>query len=193
MPTWSDDYIILLKQLWGLGLSASMIARRLGGDCTCSAVIGKVHRVGLPHRTTVSHITGHTHLKRRSLNKANGHHQTVSQERVKRVQLAQERTDAQSDPDLHIVRDDRGRLIVNDRLDARARRWTYGTGSKGDPYYCCGKPTLPGLSFCEFHARRAFNATQPEPRRWPSSYGHVRHVADVRSLEVLEQVRVEPA
>lgn len=43
---WTDDRVGQLQQLWSEGLSASEIARRLGG-VTRNAVIGKLHRLGL--------------------------------------------------------------------------------------------------------------------------------------------------
>jgi len=46
---WTDERVELLKKLWQDGLSASQIARQLGG-VTRNAVIGKVRRMGLPFR-----------------------------------------------------------------------------------------------------------------------------------------------
>lgn len=43
---WTDERVELLKKLWQDGLSASQIAKQLGG-VTRNAVIGKVHRLGL--------------------------------------------------------------------------------------------------------------------------------------------------
>ncbi len=48
---WSDDRVEQLKNLWTEGLSASQIARALGG-VTRNAVIGKVHRLGLAGRAS---------------------------------------------------------------------------------------------------------------------------------------------
>ena len=48
--SWTDDRVEKLKNLWAEGLSASQIAKDLGG-VTRNAVIGKVHRLGLPART----------------------------------------------------------------------------------------------------------------------------------------------
>jgi GcrA cell cycle regulator len=48
---WSEERVTLLKKLWIEGLSASEIAKQLGG-VTRNAVIGKVHRLGLPLRET---------------------------------------------------------------------------------------------------------------------------------------------
>jgi GcrA cell cycle regulator len=50
---WSDDRVTTLSKLWLDGLSASQIAKQLGG-VTRNAVIGKVHRLGLSGRATPS-------------------------------------------------------------------------------------------------------------------------------------------
>lgn len=50
---WTDERVELLKKLWQDGLSASQIMKQLGG-CTRSAVIGKVHRLGLSGRSKPS-------------------------------------------------------------------------------------------------------------------------------------------
>ena len=50
---WTDERVETLKKLWLDGLSASQIAKQLGG-VTRNAVIGKVHRLGLSGRATPS-------------------------------------------------------------------------------------------------------------------------------------------
>src|ERR1700761_7267033 len=50
---WTDERVELLKKLWLDGLSASQIAKQLGG-VTRNAVIGKVHRLGLSGRAAPS-------------------------------------------------------------------------------------------------------------------------------------------
>src|SRR3569833_4387386 len=50
---WTDERVTLLKKLWLEGLSASQIAKQLGG-VTRNAVIGKVHRLGLSGRAAPS-------------------------------------------------------------------------------------------------------------------------------------------
>ena len=49
MSDWSDTRVTALQSLWLDGLSASQIAKQLGG-LTRNAVIGKVHRLGLSGR-----------------------------------------------------------------------------------------------------------------------------------------------
>ncbi len=51
---WADESRVeLLKKLWADGLPASQIAAKLG-EVTRNAVIGKVHRLGLPGRATTN-------------------------------------------------------------------------------------------------------------------------------------------
>jgi len=50
---WTEERVGILKKLWLEGLSASQIAKQLGG-VTRNAVIGKVHRLGLSGRATPS-------------------------------------------------------------------------------------------------------------------------------------------
>ena len=50
---WTDERVSTLKKLWMDGLSASQIAKQLGG-VTRNAVIGKVHRLGLSGRAAPS-------------------------------------------------------------------------------------------------------------------------------------------
>jgi GcrA cell cycle regulator len=44
---WNDERIDALTKMWREGLSASQVARQLGGGVSRSAVIGKVHRLGI--------------------------------------------------------------------------------------------------------------------------------------------------
>jgi GcrA cell cycle regulator len=55
LPGWSEDRVERLKVLWADGLSASQVAKQLGG-VTRNAVIGKVHRLGLAGRAAGGRI-----------------------------------------------------------------------------------------------------------------------------------------
>src|ERR1700691_4762226 len=63
--SWTDERVELLKKLWSDGLSASQIAAELGG-ITRNAVIGKVHRLGLPGRAKSTSSTAPRPRKARS-------------------------------------------------------------------------------------------------------------------------------
>lgn len=45
---WTDERLELLRRLWGNGLSITQIGNELG--VSRNAVVGKVHRMGLPKR-----------------------------------------------------------------------------------------------------------------------------------------------
>jgi len=66
MTYWTDARTQDLKALWVEGLSASAIASRLGGKITRNAVISKVHRIGLPGRSTSSRKGGKNLSRRQS-------------------------------------------------------------------------------------------------------------------------------
>lgn len=51
MIFWTDERISALKKYWSEGFSASQIAAKIGG-ISRNAVIGKVHRLNLPGRTS---------------------------------------------------------------------------------------------------------------------------------------------
>ena len=51
--SWTPDRVDSLKKMWSDGQSASQIANDLGG-VTRNAVIGKIHRLGLSNRGTVT-------------------------------------------------------------------------------------------------------------------------------------------
>jgi GcrA cell cycle regulator len=50
---WTEERIALLARLWQEGYSASQVARQLG-DVSRSAVIGKIHRMGIAGRAAPS-------------------------------------------------------------------------------------------------------------------------------------------
>ncbi len=51
---WNDNTIAALRQMWLEGMSASQVARQLGGGVSRNAVIGKIHRLGLSGREAPS-------------------------------------------------------------------------------------------------------------------------------------------
>jgi hypothetical protein len=50
MVSWDAETVEKLKGFWAEGLRCAEIARRIGGDCTRNAVIGKVDRLQLEKR-----------------------------------------------------------------------------------------------------------------------------------------------
>lgn len=67
---WTEGQTKVLIDLWNLGDSCSVIADKLGGGLTRNAVIGKVHRLGLPARkTSASKQRNHWQAKPKRKNK----------------------------------------------------------------------------------------------------------------------------
>lgn len=62
---WTDERVERLKKLWADGRSASFAAKELGGDqLTRSAVLGKIHRLGLPPRAADVKVMNWTQANR---------------------------------------------------------------------------------------------------------------------------------
>jgi GcrA cell cycle regulator len=62
---WTEDRVDSLKRLWDDGHSASVIASTLGQGLTRNAVMGKVHRLDLPGRSTLVRTKASYHRARR--------------------------------------------------------------------------------------------------------------------------------
>ncbi|HMK90684.1 MAG TPA: GcrA family cell cycle regulator [Methylocystis sp.] len=54
--TWTEERVELLRKLWREGRSAAQVAAALGSGVTRNAVIGKIHRLGLADRSSVTGV-----------------------------------------------------------------------------------------------------------------------------------------
>ena len=161
--TWNDERVDALKKLWADGLSASQIAGRLGG-VTRNAVIGKVHRLGLAGRATTSRMKSHTR-RVRTAQAAKGRLMRtrpigVANSPLKSLYLAD--TEPYVPPAEELV------IPLNERkyiqtLTESCCRWPIGDPQQPD-FHFCGKKKIPGLPYCEVHARRAFQPPQARRR-----------------------------
>lgn len=160
--SWTDDRVELLKKLWTEGLSASQIAGRLGG-VSRNAVIGKVHRLGLAGRATQSRSKPARPRPRISAIK-----------RVPKPRLAHHGNPAlralyQPDADRYVPPPEELDIAPEDRvalvdLTECSCRWPVGDPQSPDFGFCNHKK-VPGLQYCETHARRAFQPPQTRTRR----------------------------
>jgi GcrA cell cycle regulator len=149
---WNEERVTLLRKLWAEGLSASQIAKQLGG-VTRNAVIGKVHRLGLAGRATPSRpakrpvraarprIIGPTAPRMRPL--SNMPHVVI--------------------PDLEPLRFEDGKpanvLTLNESM------CKYPIGDPTDPGFAfCGRGA-PNGPYCHDHARLAYQPSQAKKRR----------------------------
>lgn len=131
--SWTDERVTLLKKLWGEGKTAAEIAKALGG-VTRNAVIGKAHRLKLSNR--VSPIQQNERKEERlpeirKMPKAS-----------KIVQPAKPANTAF-----------KGLKMIE--LKERMCRWPSGD-PKDEDFAFCGCNTVPGLPYCEDHAKMAY-------------------------------------
>ncbi len=162
---WNDERVELLKKLWSEGLSASQIACRLTG-VTRNAVIGKVHRLGLSGRATTSRMKSHR-ARPRSANAA------AAKRMAKPSRFATNgnptvRALYQPDAEPFIPAVEELVIPIAERKTIQTLvecscRWPIGDPQLAD-FHFCGKNKVPGLPYCEFHARRAFQPPQARRR-----------------------------
>ncbi len=161
--SWNDERVDLLKKLWSEGLSASQIAGRLGG-VTRNAVIGKVHRLGLSGRATTSRIKS---LRPRSRvpaapkrQPARGRFATNGNPAVRALYEPSSEPFHPAEDELVIPVAERKSIQT---LSENCCRWPIGDPQSPE-FHFCGKNKVPGLPYCEHHARRAFQPPQARRR-----------------------------
>lgn len=175
---WTDERVELLKKLWSEGLSASQIAGRLG-SVTRNAVIGKVHRLGLSGRATTSRVKTHRSRPRVAAGAAGNikrpqkpRFATVGNPAVRALYQPDAEPFVSNEAELDIPLKERKSIQT---LTECSCRWPIGDPQRAD-FHFCGKDKVPGLPYCEFHARRAFQPPQTR-RREPADAGVVRLAA----------------
>ena len=147
---WSDDRVEQLKTLWTEGLSASQIARALGG-VTRNAVIGKVHRLGLAGRASPSRSERPRLPMAPKTQNVRTH--------VAPVPVVEEDPLQLDDGNFATV------LTISDRMC----RWPIGDPA-GTEFHFCGRSPKSGSPYCEAHARKAY---QPQQQRRDKDKGRM--------------------
>ena len=149
-PTWTEERVTELRGYLAQGLSASIIARRLGHGITRNAVIGKLHRMGLrPAADRPGGVRWAAGRKRKSAS-------TVKPKRSKfkpdQAMLAALRAAPDTEPAASVDLQD---------LKPHHCRFPYGARA---PFRFCGCTAVAGISYCEKHAAKCFTADAPRVR-----------------------------
>lgn len=143
---WTDERVEILKRLWLDGLSASQIAKHLGG-VTRNAVIGKVHRLGLSGRAAPSQPTRPAFKAPRPARPA----ATVTPPPARR---AVEHVAAAPAPrPLNYVEEPGSATVLT--LGAHMCKWPIGDPSS-DAFTFCGRSNGGDGPYCIEHARVAY-------------------------------------
>jgi GcrA cell cycle regulator len=147
-----------LKRMWETGYSASHIAIALGNFCSRSAVLGKVHRLGLQKRRDAFQVPPRpkavidedrrlTQIFRR-------------QEKARRQRERREAIPFEAQPALEPVPLESRPCSL---LDLTRETCRFPIGDPGDPdFHFCGSQPLGGLPYCTHHDRLAH---KPAPNR----------------------------
>lgn len=168
VQTWTPERVELLKQMWADGLSASVIAGRLGAGVSRNAVIGKVHRLGLsgrampprtasprPRRPHQPSLAGSQPGRPRMLPTAGA--------TALKAQVCQERV-VEPDPEpIRLVDIPRGERVNLLMLSDKTCRWPIGEPGTDD-FFFCGMSPRESTPYCEYHARLAYQPLHARPR-----------------------------
>lgn len=154
---WTDERVANLKKLWLDGLSASQIAKQLGG-VTRNAVIGKVHRLGLSGRAAPSQPS-------RPAFRAARPRPTQAPSAPRRIEPAPRAATAPAQPAPRpAVLDLPGTATVL-TLGSHMCKWPIGDPSSNE-FSFCGRRSDEGHPYCVEHSRVAY---QPATKKNGSS------------------------
>ncbi len=157
---WTEDRVATLKKLWLDGLSASQIARQLGG-VTRNAVIGKVHRLGLSGRAAPSQPARPVFKTPRPARPV----ATAPAVPMRRIEAAPSPSGpvAPTLPTTLYRREEPGSATVL-TLGAHMCKWPIGDPSS-DEFSFCGRRTGEEGPYCIEHARIAYQPQQKKAKR----------------------------
>lgn len=150
---WTEDRVEILSKLWADGLSASQIAKQLGG-VTRNAVIGKVHRLGLSGRVKTSRPA-----KRATTRTAT----TAKTRTVAPSAPRMPRRVAQTTPiiPLEAKKLPSGEFATIMTITDHMCKWPLGDPGASD-FRFCGRGTEKSATYCTAHSQVAY---QPARRR----------------------------
>jgi len=166
---WTDERVALLRKLWTEGLSASQIAKQLGG-VTRNAVIGKVHRLGLAGRATPSRPA------KRPVRASRPRIIGPSAPRLRMPSL----TPSVVIPHLEPLKGEDGKaanvLTLNESM------CKFPIGDPTDPEFAfCGRGAV-GSPYCADHARLAYQPSQAKKRRATGEPDELRRMLRLAAL-----------
>ena len=179
--SWTDERVEKLKELWAEGISASQIAKVLGG-VTRNAVIGKVHRLGLSNRTTTGEEAKPAEAPKPKAKAAPAEKPAAPAEPAPKPQEAaaaplptpvqrrvapvirdatQPRAPGAPTPEEEAARatlveiEKFAKKISLLELTERTCKWPIGDPTE-DNFSFCGLAAVPGKPYCEHHVAVAF-------------------------------------
>ena len=153
---WTDERVETLKKLWLDGLSASQIAKQLGG-VTRNAVIGKVHRLGLSGRATPSQPQRPIFKAPRAARPA-----VAAAPAAPRRAIEPSLAQAQAPVPAFFAEEPGSATVLT--LGAHMCKWPIGDPSS-DGFTFCGRRSEREGPYCVEHARVAYQPQQKKAGR----------------------------
>jgi GcrA cell cycle regulator len=151
---WTDERVEMLKKLWLDGLSASQIAKQLGG-VTRNAVIGKVHRLGLSGRAAPSQPTRPVFKAPRAPRPA------TPAPAPRRVETHVVAAAPPAPQPVYYVEEPGSATVLT--LGAHMCKWPIGDPAT-DGFSFCGRRSEEGGPYCAQHSRVAYQPQQTRKR-----------------------------
>lgn len=165
--TWTDERTELLKQLWNEGLSASQIAHKIEG-VTRNAIIGKIHRLGMPARKVPFAAS---HAQNKTDSKAN-----KSGTLLHNVKADSRLSDRSKSPEpelIPLLTPEQRTSVLH--LTERTCKWPIGEPNSND-FYFCGVEAKTDLPYCETHAKIAYQPLERKRKR----ASKIKHIASLK-------------
>jgi GcrA cell cycle regulator len=159
---WTDERVETLKTLWLDGLSASQIAKQLGG-VTRNAVIGKVHRLGLSGRASPSQPIPSAFKPPRPARPV-----SVAPATPRRAPApaALEEPHVATGPSLPARVEEAGGATVL-TLGRHMCKWPIGDPATSE-FTFCGRRSADERPYCVEHAKLAYQPTQAKRKATPN-------------------------
>ena len=152
MVSWTKERVELLQKLWLEESSASLIAAELGG-ISRSAVMGKIHRLGLcgsrPHASRVKQQPKPRPAGPREYRLA-----TIGSTALR----AEPKTATEREPEIFKpVAVPVAKMLTVAALTQHTCKWPFGDSREGG-FRFCGHDTLEGVPYCRYHMTVAYRA-----------------------------------
>ncbi|MAM95028.1 MAG: GcrA cell cycle regulator [Parvibaculum sp.] len=158
---WTDERVELLKKLWAEGLSASQVAKQLGG-VTRNAVIGKVHRLGLSGRAMPSRPARTRPQAPRTLVRGRPDPLTAEPREEEQAQNQSAKKAESSQTEERGLEPAQRATVLT--LTEHTCKWPIG--DPGRPgFHFCGRGAEHGSPYCTEHARMAYQPAQARRNR----------------------------
>jgi GcrA cell cycle regulator len=152
MISWTKERVELLQRLWFEEFSASLIAAELGG-ISRSAVMGKIHRLGLCGRGKPTSTVKHQRKPR-----------SVGPQKYRLATIGS--TALRAEPETVPEREAKifasvavpiAKMLTVEALTAHTCKWPIGDSREGG-YHFCGNDTLEGVPYCRYHTGVAYRS-----------------------------------